>query len=192
MTACAFFRRSLTVAAILAAAGCERPASHARAGVPATIGVSAGDIPSGDLAGAAQSDIGARIDNPFEGQPEAAAQGKTLFAQMNCAGCHGYGLGGAMGPNLTDRYWRYGGTPGAIYQSIAGGRPQGMPAWRRALPPDDIWRLVSYIESYGGTTPTADYQAGQQGDVAALPVTPNGEAASTKPTPSATGKLAHP
>ena len=121
-------------------------------------------IPSGDIAGAAQSDAGATIRNPLEGKSDAIAEGKRLFSQMNCAGCHGYTLGGSMGPNLADRYWRYGGTPGAIYRSIADGHPQGMPAWRRALPPDEIWKLVAYIQSYGGTIPAADYQNALQGD----------------------------
>lgn len=122
-------------------------------------------LPGGDVAGAAQSTVGADVPNPLEGQPAAVAGGKRLFVQMNCAGCHNYSLAGGMGPNLSDRYWRYGGTPAAIYQSIAGGRPQGMPAWYKALPPQDIWQLVSYIESYGGTTAPAAYHAGLQGDV---------------------------
>lgn len=126
-------------------------------------------LPSGDLAGGVQSDIGERIRNPLEGRPEAIAAGKQLFVQMNCAGCHGYDLGGSMGPNLTDKYWRYGGSPGAIYRSIADGHPQGMPAWRRALPPAEIWRLTAYIQSFGGATSTADYQGALQGDYAAKP-----------------------
>jgi mono/diheme cytochrome c family protein len=122
-------------------------------------------LPGGDLAGGAQFMMGADLRNPLEGQPAAVASGKRLFVQMNCAGCHNYSLAGGMGPNLSDRYWRYGGTPAAIYQSIAGGRPQGMPAWYKALPPQDIWQLVTYIESYGGTTAPAAYHAGLQGDV---------------------------
>ena len=124
-------------------------------------------LPGGDLAGAAQSDIGANVVNPLEGQASAIAAGKQLYVQMNCAGCHGYDLGGSMGPNLTDRYWRYGGSPAAIYRSIADGHPQGMPAWRRALPPPQIWKLTAYIQSFGGATPPADYHNALQGDYAA-------------------------
>ena len=61
---------------------------------------------------------------------------------MNCAACHGYDLKGGMGPDLTDTYWRYGGSPADIYKSIFEGRPQGMPAWGRALPPAMIWKVV--------------------------------------------------
>lgn len=192
MTPCALLRHGLPLALLLVAAGCGRPAGHAGGDASGRDVASAAAIPTGDLAGAAQSDVGATIVNPLKDQPAAVAHGKALFAQMNCAGCHGYGLGGAMGPNLTDRYWRYGGTPGAIYQSIANGRPQGMPAWRKALPPSDIWSLVSYVQSYGGTTPPADFQAGRQGDVAALPVTPTGASSKPAPAPPATAKPAHP
>lgn len=154
------------LAALLAAlGGCTPPADKTQAAASSDRG--AGSLPSGDLAGAAESRAGASITNPLEGQAQAIAQGKALFVQMNCAGCHGYELGGSMGPNLTDKYWRYGGSPGAVYRSIAEGHPQGMPAWRRALPPDQIWKLVAYIQSFGGTTPAGDYQGALQGDYAA-------------------------
>jgi cytochrome c oxidase cbb3-type subunit 3 len=188
MTVPALFRQCLPIAALLVAAGCNRQINPASVAGPPIV---AADMPDGDLAGAAQSPIGSMIVNPLAGQAAAVAHGKQLFVQMNCAGCHGYDLGGAMGPNLTDRYWRYGGTPGAIYQSIAEGRPQGMPSWGEALPATDIWSLVGYIQSYGATTPPGDYQAGKQGDVAALPVTPTTDAG-PPPAEPATAKSAHP
>lgn len=131
-------------------------------------------LPSGDLAGGVRATAGAEIRNPLEGQPAAIADGQRLYVQMNCAGCHGYDLGGSMGPNLKDNYWRYGGTPGAIYRSIAGGHPQGMPAWSRALPPDQIWKLTAYIQSYGGATPPSAYQGALQGDEPAKTTAPPG------------------
>lgn len=77
----------------------------------------------------------------------SVATGHTLYVKMNCAGCHTYTGKGWMGPDLTDTYWRYGGEPRDIYRSIYLGRPQGMPAWGQALPPDQIWALVHYIRS---------------------------------------------
>jgi cytochrome c oxidase cbb3-type subunit 3 len=74
-----------------------------------------------------------------------------------------------MGPNLTDKYWRYGGSPAAIYRSIADGHPQGMPAWSRALPPAEIWKLTAYIQSFGGATSPSDHEGALQGDYAAKP-----------------------
>jgi len=167
-------RRSLPSTLLLIAAtalsltACSRQGGAAQL-AQASTDRGSGSLPSGDLAGGVQSDAGANIRNPLEGQPAAISAGKQLFVQMNCAGCHGYDLGGSMGPNLTDRYWRYGGSPGAIYRSIADGHPQGMPAWRKALPPDQIWKLTAYIQSFGGATPPADYQTALQGDYAAKP-----------------------
>lgn len=156
---------SLATAALLLGACDQRTAPPASGMTPTERAIEA--LPGGDLAGGVPSNIGAEIRNPLEGKPEAIAAGKQLFVQMNCAGCHGYDLGGSMGPNLTDKFWRYGGSPGAIYHSIADGHPQGMPAWRRALPPDQIWKLTAYIQSFGGATPPADYQGALQGDYAA-------------------------
>jgi cytochrome c oxidase cbb3-type subunit 3 len=121
-------------------------------------------VPLGDLAGAAESTLATSIANPFGSNPQAAQQGHELFIRMNCAGCHGYGAKGGMGPNLTDAYWRYGGTPVALFKSIYEGRPQGMPAWNPTLPPAEIWKLVAYIQSLGGTFTAAQYQASVQGD----------------------------
>ena len=83
---------------------------------------------------------------------------------MNCVYCHGANGVGLIGPPLNARGWRYGGTPAQIYNSIHDGRPQGMPAWGESLPPEEIWRLVAYIESLGGAFPPAN--ANPNGDAA--------------------------
>lgn len=103
--------------------------------------------------------------NPLAGDATAIAEGHKLFLSMNCAGCHGYDAKGGMGPNLTDSYWRYGGTPQRIYQTILDGRPQGMPAWGVTLPPKSVWELVSYIQSLGGAVPAILAQAAAEGDL---------------------------
>ena len=121
-------------------------------------------VPLGDLAGAAVSTSDNSIVNPYARDAQAIREGQKLFVKMNCAGCHGYDAQGGMGPKLTDTYWRYGGAPVAIYKSIAEGRPQGMPAWKSALPPQEIWKLVAYIASLGGAFTAEQYQASIQGD----------------------------
>lgn len=52
-----------------------------------------------------------------------------------------------MGPPLNDSYWRYGGAPVQIYKTLYEGRPKGMPAWGHALPPEQLWQIVAYIQS---------------------------------------------
>jgi cytochrome c oxidase cbb3-type subunit 3 len=51
----------------------------------------------------------------------ATAGGKSLF-KVNCSQCHGSGASGSEGyPNLNDDEWIWGGTPEAIYATIAHG-----------------------------------------------------------------------
>jgi cytochrome c oxidase cbb3-type subunit 3 len=119
----------------------------------------------GDLAGVGNNTLDAQVANPYANDHAAVEVGHEIFVNMNCAGCHGYDLKGGMGPDLTDTYWRYGGSPADIYKSIYEGRPQGMPAWGRALPPQVIWKVVSYIQSKGGTYPAGLADRGRQGDL---------------------------
>lgn len=121
-------------------------------------------LPMGHIAGNTDSDALARsIANPYAGNAQAIAGGAALYTKMNCAGCHGYKATGGMGPDLTDSYWRYGGYPAQVYRSIHDGRAQGMPAWGAALPETEIWKLVAYIQSLGGTFAV---DAGPSGSVA--------------------------
>jgi cytochrome c oxidase cbb3-type subunit 3 len=115
-----------------------------------------------DPAGIAQQ--GGGPSNPLGDAPEARMAGHALYLQMNCAGCHGYHGEGNMGPQLSDKYWLYGGTPSAIYRTLALGRPKGMPAWGQALPPESLWQLVAFLQSMGGTVPPELADAERQGD----------------------------
>ena len=101
----------------------------------------------------------ARTFAPFERQsilalaanPDALRVGRNLFVN-NCAACHGSDGRGAPGfPNLTDHDWLWGGTPEAIYQSIAAGRDSTMPAWREALGGDSgVDDVLKYVMSLSG------------------------------------------
>jgi cytochrome c oxidase cbb3-type subunit III len=88
-----------------------------------------------------------RLTNPLSENTKTAAEGAQLFSSMNCDGCHGGGAVGWVGPSLTARRWRYGGTDGEIFQSIYYGRPHGMPAFGGALPAETIWKIVTYLKS---------------------------------------------
>lgn len=119
----------------------------------------------GDIAGVGNNTLDAAVKNPYSGDMAAIKEGEDLFVGMNCAACHGYDLKGGMGPDLTDTYWRYGGSPADVYKSIFEGRPQGMPAWGRTIPPVLIWKVAAYIESKGGTFPARLADRGRQGDL---------------------------
>jgi cytochrome c oxidase cbb3-type subunit 3 len=85
--------------------------------------------------------------NPFADNAAARATGRDLFVRYNCSGCHGGHAGGGMGPSLRDEDWIYGHADAQIFDSIAQGRANGMPAWGTLVPANQIWQLVTYIES---------------------------------------------
>ncbi len=72
----------------------------------------------------------------------------------SCAPCHGAQGQGLIGPNLTDDRWIHGGSVEQIFQSLAKGWPaKGMPPWGRAVKPEELSALVSYVRSLQGTNP---------------------------------------
>jgi cytochrome c oxidase cbb3-type subunit 3 len=89
------------------------------------------------------------VANPYEENAWAVSQGKTLYNEWNCSGCHFQG-GGGIGPPLMDADWIYGSRPENVYQSIAEGRPNGMPSFRGKIVTDQIWQLAAYVRSMSG------------------------------------------
>jgi cytochrome c oxidase cbb3-type subunit 3 len=89
----------------------------------------------------------APVANPFGNDRTALQEGRNLFVQFNCAGCHGGRGGGGMGPSLRDPSWRYGSTPDRIFNSIAQGRGQGMPSWGSRIPEQQMWLITAYVSS---------------------------------------------
>ncbi|HEY5060291.1 MAG TPA: c-type cytochrome [Gemmatimonadaceae bacterium] len=174
----------LVTTAIVVAAACQRnsqevrgagaggvsmPGQDAVVGVADTAGLPAEGVLSrvaiGDIAGVGNNTFNTTIRSPYAGDEAAIREGGAQFEKMNCAACHGYDLKGGMGPNLTDTYWRFGGSPADIYKSIFEGRSGGMPAWGRTLTPPEIWKLVAYIESQGGAFSAKLADRARQGDV---------------------------
>ena len=87
------------------------------------------------------------------GDPAVLAAGRARFTKT-CAPCHGERAQGLIGPNLTDDRWIHGGTVEQIFQSVAKGWPaKGMPPWGRALKPEELTALVSYVRSIQGSNP---------------------------------------
>jgi cytochrome c oxidase cbb3-type subunit 3 len=89
------------------------------------------------------------VRNPFDGDDVALAEGKRLYNQYNCSGCHANG-GGAIGPALMDDEWIYGSSSSNIYWTIIEGRPQGMPAFGGRVPEQQVWQIAAYVRSLSG------------------------------------------
>jgi cytochrome c oxidase cbb3-type subunit 3 len=90
----------------------------------------------------------------FEGNAFHLSEGKRLFDQFNCSGCHSKG-GGGMGPALMDDKWIYGSSLEDIHATIRDGRPNGMPAFGGRIPDDQIWELAVYVRSLSGKEPSS-------------------------------------
>lgn len=71
-----------------------------------------------------------------------------------CPACHGTdGGGNAVGPNLTDDYWIYGGSIKTIFKTIKYGANNGMKSWKDELSAKQMAQVASYIKSLRGTKP---------------------------------------
>ena len=87
------------------------------------------------------------------GNPAVLEIGAARFGRT-CASCHGEKAQGLIGPNHTDDHWIHGGTVEQIFQSVAKGWPaKGMPPWGRAVKPEELAALVSYVRSVQGSNP---------------------------------------
>jgi cytochrome c oxidase cbb3-type subunit III len=85
------------------------------------------------------------MGNPYGQDPEAVAEGRGIY-QENCAACHGEALTGEVGPGLTGRL-KFGETDDRKFESVAKGRPGGMPSFESQLGRDRIWKLLAYVDS---------------------------------------------
>jgi len=128
---------------IAALCGCNIRTESVQAGAVPVERIPVGPIPGGGHGPTPPT-------NPYSQQDRAAlVQGRRYFIDFNCYGCHGGHGGGGMGPSLRDPVWIYGNSDAQVFDSIAQGRSQGMPAWGTKLPEDQIWYLVAYIKSLG-------------------------------------------
>jgi len=140
-----------------------------------------GDSGSAD-SGAAKSSGSDIAQRTFSGDQKLAVQGRELFIENNCYGCHGGLAGGAMGPSLRDTTWKYGGTDSMIYHSIHDGRPMGMPPWAGRLNDRQIGAIIEYIHSMR-TKAEPQFFFAQGGDTTAAPAANAAPPASPNPIP---------
>lgn len=89
------------------------------------------------------------VQNPSEERAFDLNEGKRLYTQYNCSGCHFNG-GGGIGPPLMDEVWIYGQASENIYSTIVEGRPNGMPSFRQKIPDNQVQQLVGYVRSMSG------------------------------------------
>ena len=81
--------------------------------------------------------------------------GKVVFTDNNCGSCHrADGGGNSIGPNLTDEYWLHGGHIKDVFSTVKNGVVEkGMPAWGKALSPQQVRDVTFYILSLQGSNP---------------------------------------
>lgn len=99
---------------------------------------------------------GAQIDeNTVAMVTDATAlmDGKETFNNI-CASCHRTDGGGDIGPNLTDPYWKHGGSIQDVFKVVKNGVPNtNMVAWGGALSPEKMQNVSSYLLTLQGTNP---------------------------------------
>ena len=140
--------RTLAIAAFaMAAMSCKREERRFREVPPAadaTTNVVMSSLQPGP------SLVSVATEHPYDKNAYAISQGKRLYVQMNCAGCHGLAGGGTIGPPLMDSKWIYGADPANIFSTIVEGRPNGMPSFRGKLSNDQVWQLAAYVRDLAG------------------------------------------
>jgi alcohol dehydrogenase (cytochrome c) len=102
----------------------------------------------------AQSDRAEAQRNPYTGNAQAIAAGRTLYNQA-CVACHGADARGDRGPSLVSGTFARGGADGEIFINIRSGiRGTQMPAFA-TFTTDQTWQVISYIRSLAApvTTP---------------------------------------
>jgi len=102
-------------------------------------------------AGAATQPVMAAVYNEYEDNAYALSEGKRLYENFNCSGCHFHG-GGGIGPPLMDDKWIYGSEPQQIFATVVQGRPNGMPSFHGKINDYQLWQIVAYVRSMSGLT----------------------------------------
>lgn len=136
-------RASLLLLAILAS-GCDRERRDPR-GSP---------LPQGAplVSAALNPAVSDPRSNGYQNNASHVSNGQLYFRWMNCTGCHSNG-GGGIGPALMDSKWRYGSSMENIVQTIAYGRPNGMPGYAGKMTPQQIWEVAAYVRALAVRVP---------------------------------------
>jgi mxaJ protein len=105
-----------------------------------------------DPAAAPAADPAIKKLNPYAGNAEMIAEGRKLYFQVGCQGCHGGGGGGGMAASLIDDSWKFGSDDETLFKLIKGQIPQQtMPVVYSSLPDENVWKMLAFIRTvYAG------------------------------------------
>jgi cytochrome c oxidase cbb3-type subunit 3 len=173
-------RLALALALALGAAGCHASPPAAATAPPAQQSPQP-VVLSELLPGGAQPQPEDPRGKIYDGNPYYISQGKQYYAWYNCSGCHFNG-GGGIGPAFMDKVWIYGGRIDQIYNSIAEGRPNGMPTWRQKIPDGQIWEIAAYVRSLSTPQVKAEQPPNAAPPPVQPPATPNHQGGQTSPS----------
>jgi mxaJ protein len=140
-------RRGAEIRAILEDFGVPLMPVHAQAQDPGA-GPATAPPPPSDPAPAAAADGAIKKLNPFSGNSAAIEEGKKLYVQVGCQGCHGGGGGGGMAASVIDESWKFGSDDDTLFKLIKGQIPQQtMPIVYNVLPDEQVWKMLAFIRS---------------------------------------------
>ena len=127
--------------------------------VPAAGGPGPTGRSAADAAPAAASPPAPPKLNPFTGDAGRAAEGRTLYFEVGCQGCHGGGGGGGMATSVIDDVWTFGSDDEVLFRLIKGEIPeQTMPTVYSVLEDDEVWKILAFIRSvYAGDPARIDW-----------------------------------
>jgi cytochrome c oxidase cbb3-type subunit 3 len=142
-------RRSLVIIFAIVCLACEREERGFRVQAPDSNRINSKQLTSLQPGEPSPTPV---VVNEYENNAFALSEGKRLYQQMNCTGCHANG-GGAIGPALMDDKWIYGSQPDQVFSTIVEGRPNGMPAFHGKLADYQVWQIAAYVRSLSGQVP---------------------------------------
>jgi mono/diheme cytochrome c family protein len=103
-----------------------------------------------EFSASAETPVDTSLKNPFAGNAEAIATGKTLF-EAACTGyCHATAGSARAGrcPNLFDCEWKHGGSDGEVFHTVTEGVPKTeMVGFKGRVPDEMLWKVIAYIRS---------------------------------------------
>jgi mono/diheme cytochrome c family protein len=104
--------------------------------------------PAQDALPATTAASGTKKLNPFTGNADMVREGRALYGQIGCQGCHGGGGGGGMAVSLIDENWKFGSDDETLYKLIKGQiSDQTMPTVYSVLQDEQVWKLLAFIRS---------------------------------------------